>query len=98
MSPGDQYIICVAVFHASHARNVEERTSQWDIYHTTFAPSIGILMLARPAQVTVWLEDLIHRIWWMNTQPVRNLIKRKPSRSKIIVKTTIMLQQAHDTS
>lgn len=60
---------------AAHARNVEERNSQWrHISHSLFSKIWN--PYARPPNVTVWLGDLNYRLHGIDTNPARNLIEK----------------------
>ncbi|CAL0322423.1 unnamed protein product [Lupinus luteus] len=60
---------------SAHARNVEERNSQWrHISHSLFSKIWN--PYARPAHITVWLGDLNYRLQGIDSYPARNLIQK----------------------
>ncbi|XP_019457709.1 PREDICTED: type IV inositol polyphosphate 5-phosphatase 11 [Lupinus angustifolius] len=60
---------------SAHARNVEERNSQWrHISHSLFSKIWN--PYARPSHITVWLGDLNYRLQGIDSYPARNLIHK----------------------
>ncbi|XP_042492967.1 type IV inositol polyphosphate 5-phosphatase 11 [Macadamia integrifolia] len=68
-------MVFISCHLSAHARNVEERNSQFrHISHSLFSKNQN--PYARPSQITVWLGDLNYRIHGIDTLPARNLIQK----------------------